>query len=160
MVRVIVALIATLIVGCATAGSLDYSRQKARYDAWHVACMITEYNCVGLRLPDAEFTNLRPGLYGRYQGGNTIIISRDLYGLRLKETLLHETIHYLQVKVGGLKVPGYPEYICPAEEEAFTLVDKWLDSIGAGWLKSGKYWWLPYRHCYQFYAPRSYRWIL
>jgi hypothetical protein len=136
----------------------EYLDQYARYSMWTVACGITPYSCVGVQTPKMKRVAMRPGLLGFYDGSDTVYVNMNLNGIDLKEVLVHEMVHYLQVQVGGLKVPGRPEPICRAEEEAFTLVDKWLIKIGYKNMVVGPDWWRPYVHCWPYYNPNFDLW--
>ena len=127
---------------------------KHKYEMWFEACDYTPYTCVGVPVPKVVLEEMRPGLLGQYRGGDTVYIRKGLTGVRLKEVLLHEMIHYLQKQVGGLTVPGPAKEICAAEEEAFTQTDKWLIDNGYDFLVVGKNWWKPYSHCWQWYDPK------
>jgi hypothetical protein len=126
---------------------------REKYKAWFQACDYSPYSCIGINPPRVITKHMRRGLLGQYRGGGSVLINRKLRGQKLNEVLMHEMIHYLQVQVGGLKVPGAAEPICRAEEEAFTLVDKWLREHGYADLQVGPKWWRPYGHCHEFYKP-------
>ena len=141
-------------VPSADGSDLYYLSSLNKYKAWIDACEMTVYYCVGLDMPKVQFEFMRPGLNGYYAGGDTIYVSRRLYGMKQRQTLLHEMVHYLQVKRGGLAVPGLAEPICKAEAEAFAVSDKWAKSIWRKDLVVGPNWWRPYTHCYQFYTKQ------
>jgi len=131
-----------------------YYRNKVVFEMWFEACIQTQYTCGRLTVPNVVRENMRPGLLGQYRGGDTIYVRRGLMGLRLKEVLMHEMVHYIQSKIGGLEVPGYAKEICAAEAEAFATVDQWLIEIGADYLVVGPDWWKPYTHCWKWYDPK------
>lgn len=126
----------------------------AKYKAWFQACDYSPYSCIGIKVPKVVTQWMRYQLLGYYDGSDTVFINRRLRGQRLNEVLMHEMIHYLQVQVGGLSVPGYAEPICRAEEEAFFLVDMWLADHSYSDLMRGPDWWRPYNHCWRFYNPQ------
>jgi hypothetical protein len=126
---------------------------REKYKAWFQACDYSPYTCIGVVPPKVVSEYMRYGLLGYYQGDDTVYINRRLRGQELNEVLMHEMIHYLQAKVGGLPVPGPANLICQAEEEAFTLVDQWLLDHGYGDLRVGPEWWKPYDHCWRWYGP-------
>lgn len=156
------AILATVGLGAsanATNWEAEYLDQYARYTSWTVACELTPYSCIGVEVPKVVRVKMRKGLLGYYDGGDSVFINIDLMnGIQTKEVLVHEMIHYLQAKVGGLKVPGPAEPICRAEEEAFTLVDKWLLEIGYKNMVVGPNWWYPYQHCWPYYNPNYTVW--
>lgn len=157
MRNMLYALLLCLPLG-ASAKPLDiektYYRSKVVYEMWMEACYYTKYTCGLTPVPKVKRETMRRGLLGQYRGGDTIYINRRLVGIPLKEVLMHEMVHYIQTKVGGLKVPGRAEPICRAEAEAFTTVDEWLVDNGYGYLVVGKNWWKPYQHCWRWYDPK------
>ncbi len=126
---------------------------RAKYKAWFQACDYTDYSCIGVKVPKVVSEYMRYSLLGYYDGGGTVYVNRRLRGQELNEVLMHEMVHYLQKQVGGLRVPGYAEPICHAENEAFAVVDLWLKDHGYEDLMRGPRWWVPYRHCYPWYNP-------
>ena len=132
---------------------LDYGRQLDRYSAFIIVCEIAPYNCISVTPPTVVYMTLLPLAYGRYPGGDSIIIQQGLTGGKRREVLIHETVHYVQAKVGGLIIPGPVKAICYAEEEAFGVVDDWLISINKSYRTRGSDWWKPYPHCYQWFNP-------
>ena len=145
----IAALMATTAVGAA-----DYGTEYDKYKAWLAACDYTQYTCTGITPPKVVRKPMRPGLLGTYRGGDVIYINKTLgQGTPIQRVLMHEMVHYLQAKVGGLQVPGPAKEICAAEAEAFTQVDKWLIDVGRPDLVVGKDWWKAYTHCYEWYKP-------
>lgn len=125
----------------------------AKYKAWFQACDYTDYSCIGVNPPQVVSEYMQWGLLGYYDGTGTVYVNRRLRGQQLNATLMHEMVHYLQKMVGGLEVPGYAEPICHAENEAFAVVDLWLEDHGYQDLMRGDTWWKPYRHCYPWYKP-------
>lgn len=134
---------------------------KMKYEMWMEACFYSQYVCANVNVPNVKFEKMRKGLLGYYNGTDTIYIRYGLTGVRLKEVLMHEMIHYIQKQVGGLIVPGPAEQICHAENEAFGLVDQWLIDNRILWLVVGKNWWKPYTHCWKYYDPdwEAYSWL-
>ena len=126
---------------------------RAKYKAWFQACDYTDYSCIGVKVPKVVSEYMGRNLLGYYNGTDTVYVNSTLKGQRLNEVLMHEMVHYLQSKVGGLQVPGYAEPICHAENEAFSVVDQWLADHGYADLQRGSEWWVPYRHCYPWYNP-------
>jgi len=167
MVRVILVALALLIVGCKDTSRLsedaaDYSdmlieargiRAFDKYTSWINACRYTKYTCAALKTPRVVYKQLRPGLLGYYDGGDTIYIKLGVRGWLRKEILMHESVHYIQKHIGGLVVPGPPYGICKAEAEAFGAVDKWLIDNGKNNMVVGPDWWKPYTHCWKWYDP-------
>jgi hypothetical protein len=111
------------------------------------------YSCDGVDMPEVVYQEMPEGLNGQYRGGSKIFINEKLEGLKKKSTLFHEFVHYLQVQVGDLKIPGPPEEVCMAEEEAFALTDAWREINGLE--RIGPNWWKPYWYCWQFYGEKG-----
>lgn len=131
-----------------------HNRSFDRYQAWINACLYTRYTCSGVQIPAVTYEKMEDDHLGYYDGGDTVFINSRLRGILRKEVLMHEFIHYLQTKVGGLEVPGAAAPICAAEEEAFTIVDQWLVDIGQTYYVIGPLWWVAYPHCWRFYDPK------
>ena len=92
-------------------------------------------------------------LVGMYNGKETIYVVEGLFGYDRKAVLMHESIHYVQTKLDGLELPNWPELVCPAENQAFTLTDEWLrDQIQYQYIV-GPEWWQNYSYCREFYDP-------
>ena len=132
---------------------VEYQEQYARYEVWIEVCHYTQYSCTGLAVPKVKYNYMRAGLLGRYRGGDTVYISTKLSIVQRKATMYHEYIHYLQMHVGGIKVPGPAKSICKAEAEAFAETDKRWVRMGMPWKQRGPDWWRPYKHCHQWYKP-------
>ncbi len=133
--------------------SPTYVRDKDTYEVWTEACFRTQYTCGLTELPKIMRVELEPGLLGYYDGTDKIYVLKGLRGLRYKEVVMHEMIHYIQKQVGKAEIPGPAESICRLEAEAFTVVDKWLLDSGEQWLMVGPDWWKPYVHCWPWYDP-------
>lgn len=133
--------------------STQYERGYAKYYGWQMACEQTLYSCSEHEMPKVVYEYTRRGLYGYYEGGDTVFVSSRLTGMQLKATVIHEMIHYLHVQEDLITVPGFAEPICWSENEAFTKVDNWLEQQGYGWMKRGPNWWEPYTHCWPYYQP-------
>lgn len=132
----------------------EYGREFDKYQAFLNACQYTPYSCIKVPVPEVKYVRMQPGLLGYYDGGDTVYIKRGMRGIRRKAVLMHESVHYLQTQVGGLRVPGYAKEICRAEEEAFAAVDNWLIDTKRDSYKVGSKWWVPYKHCRQWYDPK------
>jgi len=124
-------------------------------DDFEEACRLLRdvYSCEGVPMPTVVYLDLGEGLNGQYKGGSEIYINEDLEGLQRRSTLVHEFVHYMQVQVGNLKVPGPPQQICAAEAEAFALTDAWRDIHGMD--RIGENWWKPYWYCWKWYASEG-----
>lgn len=133
-----------------------YREAKIKYDTWLEACIYTQYTCEGIPAPIVSYEKMKYRVLGWYGGGDIVHVNEKLDGVNKRSTLLHEMIHYLQVMDGGYNVPGWAEPICEMEAEAFAEVDEWLDSIGHPEKKRGPDWWIPYDHCWTWYAPPGY----
>ena len=143
-------LIACMIPYAANAG---YQSERLRYEMWLEVCLNISYSCEGVAPPAIEYQSMRRGLNGFDNGTDTVYVSKHLWGEQKRATIFHEMTHYVQTKVGGLKVPGFAAPICAAEAEAFAETDAWWERIGRPWMKRGADWWKPYAHCRQFYDP-------
>ena len=148
--------ILSLLLGVLTNGDTEqtYVRDKDTYEVWTEACFRTQYTCGLTELPKIVRVELRPGLLGYYNGTDKIYVLKGLTGIRYKEVVMHEMIHYIQKQVGKAEIPGPAITICKLEEEAFTVVDQWLKDVGANWLIVGPDWWKPYAHCWKWYDPQ------
>ena len=133
---------------------LDYNKGKDKYSSWINACEYTQYSCLEVELPKVKYEGMSKTLLGYYDGSDTIYINSRLNGIARREVLMHEMVHYLQKQVGGLRVPGPAKEICEAEEEAFTVVDQWLEDQDREDLMVGPNWWRPYAHCHPYYNPK------
>lgn len=142
-----------ILMGTTAASAGDYRTSKLRFDMWLEVCLTGPYSCDGVKVPKVKRTSMEDGLYGYYDGGDTVYINRKLWANQKRATLYHEMLHYLQKQVGGLIVPGPAEQICHAEAEAFEYTDKWWVRIGNPSKQRGDTWWRPYRHCHKYYNP-------
>ena len=151
LILVLMAVLTMTVMGPVDAST--YREQKFRYDMWIEACFrVARLHCGTMAPPKVKFERMRRGLYGYYDGGDTVFVNKSINSLQKRATLLHEMIHYIQSKVGGLPVPGPAKLICAAEEEAFRLTDQWLIDIGFPDKVRGPNWWRPYTHCYKWYG--------
>lgn len=118
-------------------------------------------SCEGIERPKVVYFKAadQPGMNGYYRGGNLLYISDKLEGKKKSTTIFHETVHYLQVMSGGLKLPGPARQICRAEEQAFRFTDIYMDYIGFD-EKVGDDWWKRYWYCWRFYAPEGSKMII
>lgn len=131
----------------------EKQRQRERFQAMIDACLYTDYLCVDIKTPKVVYEWMRPTLYGYYNGGDTIFINSRISGWDRRETLMHESVHYIQTKIGGAVVPGPAKDICAMEEEAFATVDQWYKDWNQHNRVVGPNWWRPYSHCHQWYNP-------
>ena len=132
---------------------LVYGRELDRFDAFNDACTFLKYDCSKTLPPTVVYGSLPYKLLGKYGGKDTIYVLEGLYGYTRKMVLMHETVHYLQVKINGLILPGYAHSVCHAEAEAFTVVDNWLRSVGQYKLIVGPLWWQGYSYCRPWFDP-------
>jgi hypothetical protein len=150
MRAIILAMLAiTMVGGC----------KITRDDPRVAACTMLQdvYDCRDLdSLPTIEYfpqDPFNPGLRGYYLGGDKIYVRTGMTRFQEKATIFHEMVHYMQVKLGGLSVPGPAYTICRAEAEAFMWTDRYLTLVlGRDWATSGDDWWKAYDHCYDFYG--------
>ena len=136
------------LLGCTTTG---YKQAELPEVAWRDMCALLEtesvaYQCMRMMPPKVAYEDLRPGLYGYYAGGDTVVVSSNISREDQLRTLIHEDIHYLHAQLQLIVVPGPAEEICWSENEAWTL-----EGIYSG--KDNSQWWLNYPHCWQWYAP-------
>jgi hypothetical protein len=130
---------------------------------WDEMCeMIQEINDVGLGEPDYNpfytcgdvekplvvYKWMRKGLYGYYEGGDTVVVSNAIPTGQVYGTLFHEYIHYLHVQLGMIEVPGYAEEICWSEDQAFRLEGIWSGDDNSTW-------WKVYPHCWPYYGTQE-----
>jgi len=111
------------------------------------------YSCEGVEMPEIVYQEMPDGLRGQYRGGSQIYINDKLEGDDRGATIFHEFVHYLQHKVGDLKLPGPPEDICKAENEAFWLTDNWRKDKGLD--PVGPTWWKAYWYCWKWYGSEG-----
>lgn len=148
-----VLVIGSLLPATTDAGANKFPDEYSRYVAWGWACELT-VDCAGLFPPKVEYLKPNEFYRGVYNGGNTIYVARMLKpGVDLISTLIHEMVHYIHTQNGDLRVPFSPQTVCWSENEAFRLVDLWLDSQGRPELKRGPNWWRSYWHCEPYYDP-------
>ena len=153
-------LIMGMIVGATLANyvpavAADYWKEFIRYEMWGQVGELTEYSIEGVKPPKIVYKYLDIGLHGYYNGGDTIYVSNQLRGDQRKATIFHEMVHYVQVQVGGLILPGPASLVCQAEAEAFAETDEWWRSIDKPEKQRGPDWWKAYTYCRQFYQPQS-----
>lgn len=152
MKKLMLALGVVLLFATQIAAASSYRYEKMRYDTWLEVCEYTHYSCTNVDVPKVKYKWMGRGLLGQYKGGDTVDINRSVSWSQKRATLYHEMIHYLQAKVGGLRVPGPAKEICEAEAEAFAEGDKRWERMGQSHKKRGPDWWKPYRHCRRFYG--------
>lgn len=141
-----------LLIGCvlmlAACASLLPSRSMEEV-AWAEMCSLAGqlygYRCDGITPPLVTYESMRDGLYGYYEGGDTVFVSTNITPEEKMGTLIHEMVHYLHVQLGLVEVPGPAGLICKSEEEAWELEGIWSGTDNSGW-------WRPYTHCWKWYA--------
>lgn len=153
-------LIALALVGLSLGGLprvqtyyYDHILAKMTQQAWEGVCEYTEYDCTGVDMP--EIIMFVPdasegGLYGYYDGSESIFIANFARGAELLDTLFHEMVHYLQKEVGGAEIPGWPEDICKLEDEAWGITEQFMNDLGYDVDYSS--WYVAYMHCWPYYA--------
>jgi len=125
------------------------------------ACKHTTYDCTDLMPPRYVF--YLPDEVGNVRGAydnNVVYLNPSLRpGTDVRVTAIHETVHYLQNRVGGhpnrgfLDQPETMRILCDDEAEAFRVGDRYLKLRKATDKIRGKTWWKEYKHCHQFYDP-------
>jgi len=152
MKRMIALLI--LVVGIFGCTSLESKQEQARFAteqmAWLDMCQLlvderAGYHCARLMPPLVVYEEMREGLYGYYDGSDTIYVRSDLTGTDLFETLMHEGIHYVHVQLQILELPAPAIEVCWSENQAWMLT-------GAYYNEDNSNWWRAYPHCWQYYA--------
>lgn len=129
------------------------SRATTAYGMWLEACTWTQYSCFGIEPPIVVYERMSANLYGYYDGGDTIYVNSTERSGQRRATIFHETVHYLQVQVGGLRVPGPAREVCMAEEEAFAETDEFWIRHGKPQYIRGERWWEHYEYCKRWYDP-------
>ena len=136
-----------LLTACA---SFEPAELTPELRAWDAMCRLVEterdYQCGGIVPPKVVYEKMRAGLYGYYDGGDTIYINADLGVEDAFSTLIHEDIHYLHVMLEMIPIPGPAELVCWSENEAWTLEGIYSDS-------DNSMWWMSYPHCWPYYDP-------
>lgn len=157
---------ASILFACTASAAVDveqtYLRSYDKYFTWSWACQLVRDSdtgsCVGLLAPKVQYEEMRYGLRGYYDAGDTIFINRQLRkGVDVRATLIHEMIHYIHVQNGTIPLPGPAKEVCWSENEAFTLVDLWLVTIGRPDKQRGD-WWGAYPYCWNYYGPSAGSW--
>jgi hypothetical protein len=103
-------------------------------NAFREACELSRYSCRHVPAPYVRYSSIvrEAGAYGIYAGGSTIWIAPGLEPELEYAVLVHETVHYLQNTVDGLKIPFKSKFTqCVAEEEAFEISDIVARRLGA-----------------------------
>jgi hypothetical protein len=140
-----VAVIAMVIAACISGPVPKETR------AWIEMCDVvsenTEYSCGGVTPPKVVYENMRPGLYGYYDGSDTVYVNSALGDHDTLATIIHEMIHYLHVQNKQIPIPGPAKLICWSENEAWTLEGLWSGT-------DNSYWWVAYPHCWRYYDPQ------
>ena len=126
------------------------------------ACKHTPYPCTIDTLPPRYVIGFHPevgNVRGAYDNGVVYINPALLPGTDIRVTAIHETVHYLQNRIGGHPNRGFIDDIetmrtlCDDEKEAFGVGDRYLRLRKATDKIRGDDWWIDYKHCYQFYDP-------
>jgi hypothetical protein len=94
--------------------------------AWREACELSRYDCRGVPAPMVGYSVIvqHAGAYGIYAGDNTVWLAKGLSREMRYAVLVHESVHYLQKKVGGTNIPFIGKFTqCVSEEEAFEISD-------------------------------------
>jgi hypothetical protein len=137
---------------------------KAKYRAWNMLCLefTEERSCAGITPPNIKRVSMREGLRGYYDGGDTVYINRELYGIQKEATIVHEMSHYLDTRLGlnpemPVKRSDTPNVykLCVSEKRAWDLTDRyWVKYLRPGRAAKGE-WVTWYDHCRPF-AHRLY----
>jgi hypothetical protein len=126
--------IGSLVIGNLASAGTTVDHSKAEAEAWKITCKYSNYPCK-VSQPYTIYTDLTPlSAFGVYFGGNTIYLDIGLSPEtepRNMGTLVHEMVHYLQAKEGGITVRGIGRVeLCLAEVEAYQVMNKWFADIG------------------------------
>jgi len=152
MKKYITALIVAVgLFGC---GTTQYKQAQLPEIAWRDMCSLLEtesvvYQCMRVMPPNVVYEEMRDGLYGYYDGSDTVFINKDLSQRDKLRTLIHEDIHYLHTQLQIIVIPGPAVQVCWSENEAWTL-----EGIYSGHDNSN--WWTSYPHCWEWYATDQY----
>lgn len=148
-------LAAALLLLPACAGMESPSDRLTEF-AWSETCQLIEeerdYTCAGVAMPKVKYESMRPGLYGYYDGGDTVYVNRDLARNDRLTTLIHEMIHFVHVQQEMIPIPGPAVEVCWSENEAWLL-----EGIYSG--KDNTNWWISYTHCWPYYDPEWEAWV-
>ena len=137
--------------GCATTGT---KQAQLETTAWTDMCRLlvaeeNSYECHRIMPPLVEYEKMRKGLYGYYDGSDTIYIREGLNPSDTLATLFHEMIHYLHVQASIIPIPGPAEQVCWSENEAWYFEGIYSNKDNSGW-------WRSYPHCWEFYGDTQY----
>lgn len=140
-----IAIASLALVATACKQKTDF--EKEAQVAWSYACTNTQYSCAGIAPPNPVLSNMN-WYRGVYYGGNDIYINTKLTpGVDRLSTLIHETVHYLQIKSGKHPIDVKVSETCDEEAEAFATVDKFFIDIGKDSLVVGDSWKNNYAYC-------------
>jgi len=141
------------------------SQQALGFDIGYTmrfACKHTPYDCPKDFLPP-RYVFYLPAEVGDVRGAydnNVVYLNPSLRpGTDIRVTAIHETVHYLQNRIGGhpnrgfINDPATIRILCDDEAEAFGVGDRYLKLRKERDKMRGKDWWFPYEHCHQFYDP-------
>lgn len=121
--------------------------------AWAEMCELADqmygYSCDGIDRPKVKYESMEEGLWGYYDGSDTVFINRDLKGREQMQTLIHEMVHYLHLRLGLLELPTTDALaVCTSEAEAWALEGVWSGDDNSNW-------WFAYPHCWEFYVDET-----
>lgn len=103
------------------------------------ACKVMEYDCSSIEPPTVVWESLYHtyGIFGGYNGDDTIHMDNSVLWIAdpvyVNSVIAHETVHYLDVKLGVLPVgdmiPG-SKALCNAEMRAWRVGNAYVISNG------------------------------
>lgn len=125
------------------------------YDAFEASEGRAEGACNQVDAPVVVYEEMRDGLWGYYDGGDTIFINSELAGMDQQATLIHEGVHYLDAQWLGLVVPGPAAEICASEDKAWLIEGVWWEMHDRP-ENARPEWWRSYPWCWQYYAPSTF----
>lgn len=122
------------------ARAADWSKQ------WEAMCRITEYSCEGITAPTVRVINSVRGEAGGYAGGDVIKVMKATR-YYMKETAVHEMVHYLLTELGVYVIPTTSvDVFCASEAAAWEVSNKYRKRVQGRKLQYPK-WWKLYPLC-------------
>lgn len=121
-------IIATVTIASAP---VDKSTTQKIFDD---ACRLSRYECNIWTPPPVvrvspQLSDMK--LFGMYTGGRVVWAADNLSIERIKLTVFHESIHYLQFEVGGVNTDMMNRFgQCAIEREAMELTNQYADEMG------------------------------
>jgi hypothetical protein len=125
------------------------------YDAYEESEGRNAGACDQLDAPKIVYEEMRDGLMGYYDAGDTIFVNSETEGDFRTSVLIHEMVHYIDKLWLDMQVPGPAVEICKSEDKAWFIEGVWWGLIGRP-DEARTDWWKSYPHCWEWYAPRRF----